>query len=72
MKLASNWRAVLRHAWSLRLALLSAVLGAAEVAVQVFMDDPPVERGVFAAVAAFVSLAAAVARVVAQQPISGE
>ncbi|MGX1786827.1 DUF7940 domain-containing protein [Bosea sp. NPDC055332] len=72
MKLASNWRAVIRHAWSLRLALLSAVLGAAEVAVEVFISDPPISRGVFAALAAAVSLAAAVARVVAQTPISGE
>ena len=72
MKLASNWRAVLRHAWSLRLALLSAALGAAEVAIQILTDNPPLERGVFAALAAAVSLASAVARVIAQAPISGE
>jgi hypothetical protein len=72
MKLASNWRAVLRHAWSLRLSIVAGVLGAAEVAVEVFMADPPISRGVFAALAALVSLAAAIARVVAQQPISGE
>ncbi|WP_100961081.1 hypothetical protein [Bosea sp. FBZP-16] len=72
MKLASNWRAVLRHAWSLRLTVLASMLGAVEFVLPIFMDDPPIERGVFAALAALVSLAAAIARVVAQQPISGE
>lgn len=72
MKLASNWRAVLRHAWSLRLSIVAGTLGAAEVAIEVFMTDPPISRGIFAALAALVSVAAAVARVVAQQPISGE
>lgn len=72
MNLTRNWRAVLRHAWSLRLALLSAALGGAELVVQVFMDDPPIARGAFAALGAFVSISAAVARVVAQAPISGD
>lgn len=72
MKLASNWRAVLRHAWSLRLTVLASVLGAVEFVLPIFMDDPPIERGVFAALAAVVSLAATIARVIAQQPISGE
>lgn len=72
MTLTHNWRAVLRHAWSLRLALIAAALGAAEFVVQVFMDDPPIPRGTFAAIGAAVSFSAAIARVVAQVPISGE
>lgn len=71
MKLVWNWRAVLRHAWSLRLALLAAALGAAEFVVQVFMDAPPIPRGTFAAIGALVSFAAAVSRVVAQTAVSG-
>lgn len=72
MKLASNWRAVVRHAWSLRLTLVASALGAIEFVLPVFMDDPPIERGIFAALAAAVSMAAAVARIIAQVPISGE
>lgn len=71
MKLVPNWRRVLKSAWSLRLAALSAIFGAAEVAVQVFMDDPPIPRGTFAAIAAFVSFGAAMARVIAQESVSG-
>jgi hypothetical protein len=34
VRLVENWKVVLRDAWSARLALLSAVLGAAEIGVQ--------------------------------------
>lgn len=71
MNLVRNWRRVLRHAWSIRLSLLAGALGAAEVAVQALIDDPPIPRLTFAALAALVSFAAPIARVVAQRSVSG-
>lgn len=72
MKLVANWRRVLRHAWSIRLNLLASALGAAEVGVSIFVDDPPIARGSFALLAMGVSAAAGVARIVAQAPLSGD
>jgi hypothetical protein len=69
MSLIWNWRQVLKRAWSIRLTLLASALGAAELAVQVFMDEPPIGRGAFAALGAVVSFSAAVARVVAQPSV---
>ena len=54
------------------MTVLASALGAVEFVLPIFMDDPPIERGVFAALAAGVSMAAAIARVIAQAPISGE
>lgn len=62
--LLADWRRVLRRAWSVRLALLSAALSAAEFAVPFFAPDRPSRS--FAAAAAGLALAAAVARIVAQ------
>ena len=67
MKLIDDWKAVALKAWSLRLALISAVLSALEVAVPYL--DGMFERGTFAMLAGAVSLAAAIARLVAQQEL---
>lgn len=67
MRLKQNWAAVLRHAWSIRLALLAALLSGAEVVLSVFTDNPPIERGAFAALAGAVTIAAAIARLIAQE-----
>lgn len=64
MKLITNWKAVVTRAWSMRLVMLSAILSGAEVALPVF--DDAFRRGTFALLAVLVSLAAAVARVIAQ------
>ncbi len=71
MRLVDNWRRVLKHAWSIRLGLLSAALGAAEVGVNLLSSDPPIPRGTFVAIASAVSLASAVSRLVAQTAVSG-
>ncbi len=68
MKLIDDWKAVALKAWSLRLALISAVLSALEVAVPYL--DGWFERGTFAMLAGAVSLVAAIARLVAQQELS--
>jgi hypothetical protein len=66
-----NWRDVLKHAWSLRLILLAGLLSGIELAMTIFIDNPPIPRGLFALLAVFVSIAAAVARFVAQRKVSG-
>lgn len=63
MKLIDDWKRVLRLAWSARLALLSALLSAAEVGVQLMA---PQWGGVGAALAALTALAATIARIVQQ------
>jgi hypothetical protein len=70
MRPVKNWREVLRYAWSLRFIVLAAILSAAEVVIAVFMDEPPIARGVFAALAGLVTIAAALARFVAQSKVS--
>ena len=60
-------RFVVRRAWSFRLLILSAALSAAEFAMPMLADDPPIERGRFALLAFAVSLAAAGARFVVQR-----
>lgn len=66
----SNWRALLRKAWSLRLMLLAAVLSALEVALPFFQPNLP--RGWFALLSAVTVGAAFVARLVAQRNLRGE
>lgn len=70
MKLIDQWKAVLSKAWSIRLALLSAVLGALEVGLPFFSDIAPPK--LFGSLSAAVALASAIARLVAQKELSDE
>lgn len=65
-RLYADWRRILRHSWSIRLALLAALLSGLEVMLAVFANDPPIERGTFAALSGLVTVMAAVARLFAQ------
>lgn len=56
--------------WSIRLAILAAVLGAAEGLLPLWRDVVP--DGVFAVAASAIGIAAAVARVIKQKGISDE
>lgn len=70
MKLVKDWRWLLRRAWSLRLIALAALLSALEVGLAVLTAygvNPGMPVGVFAALSGVVTLAAAVARLVAQR-----
>ena len=62
--LLDDWRCVLRRAWSIRFSLLAAAFTAAEVVVPLFGDVLP--RGAFVLLAFAASIAATVARIVAQ------
>lgn len=64
MKLAPNWRSIIRRAWSFRLALVAAALGGVEIALPLFSDTMP--RGWFLAASVTVTVLAAAARIVAQ------
>lgn len=72
MRIISNWRAVLRRSSSFWLNVLASFLSGAEIVVQVFLDEPPLPRGAFAVAALLTTMAAGVARFVAQKSISGD
>lgn len=65
MKLATDWRIVLRRAWSVRLMILAVLLTVCEVALP-FVGDA-FARVPFAVLSLVVILAALVARIVAQR-----
>lgn len=70
MKLDTNWKKILKKAWSIRLLVLAAMLSGIEVALPFFQDQIP--RGPFA-VASFLAVASAfVARLVAQKDFADE
>lgn len=64
-KAIPNWKKLALRFWSVRLAVLAATLSAAEVMLQVWQPDW-VAPGTLAAIAGVVSLAAGIARLVAQ------
>lgn len=69
MKLASNWKDIVKRAWSVRLMLLAGVLSAAEAVVPFFSDV--IDRRVFALLLAVLTFSALVARIVAQRGLDG-
>ena len=64
MKLGTNWRVIVRKAWSFRLGAVAALLSGAEVIVPLFADTMP--RGAFAVLSFVTVVAAMVARLIAQ------
>lgn len=70
MKLIDDWKRTAHRLWSVRLALLSAALSAAEFAIPYIAPD--IRSGRFAVLAFAVSIAAAVARIVAQPGLRDE
>ncbi|MEI5680450.1 hypothetical protein G6N74_28490 [Mesorhizobium sp. CGMCC 1.15528] len=72
MRLATNWRAVLRHAWSIRLIFLAALLSGAEVSLPLLEEWMPVPAGVFAALSFITTAGAFIARLIVQKDLSDE
>lgn len=70
LELIEDWQAVLGKAWSMKFSILAAILGGLEVGVQ-FVQPAGIPNGVFAGIASAVSLAAGIARLVAQKELSG-
>lgn len=72
MKPVANWRLVLRHAWSVRLMIIAALLSGAEVTIQVviaFGVATPIPSSVLAGFAGLTTIAAFIARFVAQEKL---
>lgn len=65
MRLETDWKNILRRAWSIRLMILAGVLSGVEVVLPFFADALP--RGVFAGLSIGVVTAALVARLIAQK-----
>ena len=65
MKLVDNWWDVAKKSWSLRFAVVSAALSAAELALPLFNGTVPPK--VFATASLITMVLAAVARVIHQQ-----
>lgn len=69
MKLVANWREVLRYAWSIRLMIAAGLFSGLEIALPLFQDVFPLDRGIFAGLSLLFTAAAFVTRLVAQQKV---
>jgi hypothetical protein len=67
MKLADDWKVILKKAWSIRLIVLAGVLSAIEVVLPFFSNDIP--RGPFAVMSFMAVSGAFIARLVAQKDV---
>ena len=72
MKLVADWRRVLRHAWSVRLILIAALLSGIEVALPMVGGLLPIPMGLFALLSFLVTVAAFVARLLVQPKMKGD
>lgn len=69
IKPVSNWRDVLKHAWSVRLILAAAVLSGLEVALPLVGQRLPIDDITRALLYFLIVSAALVARLVAQKTL---
>ena len=65
-----DWKKVLKHAWSVRLAILSGTFSAAEGVLPLFTDSVP--RGAFACLSVVCGVGAAVSRFIVQKALHGD
>lgn len=63
----TEWKHILKHAWSVKLALLAGLLGGVEAILPLFTDLFP--RGVFALLSVVVSMSVPVARIASQPKV---
>ena len=70
LTLLKDWEAILFKAWSVRFNIAATVFGALEVVVAMVQPDG-IPNGVFAGIAATISIFANVARLMAQKELSG-
>lgn len=64
-----DWKTILRHAWSVRLMILAALLSGLEVALPLVNGLLPIRPGIFALLSGLVVAGAFVARFVVQKKI---
>lgn len=72
MKPVANWRAVLRHAWSVRLIILAGVLSGLEIFLPLIDGLFDIPQGLFAGLSALTTMGAFIARIIAQKDIHNE
>ena len=65
MKLLSDWKRIVKKAWSFRFMALAAALSGVEVALPYYAEQLP--RGLFASLSGVVIVAAMIFRLVAQK-----
>jgi len=68
----SNWKDILKRAWSIRLIILAGILSGAEISlplIEPFFDIP---RGVFAGLSFVATTGAFIARLLAQANLPDE
>ena len=65
--LYTNWKEIVRKAWSIRFMLVAGILSAGEVVIPLFADELP--RGLFALLSGLFVSAAFVARLIAQKDV---
>lgn len=70
MKLIEDWDVVLKKAWSVKFNIAATLFGAAEVVVAL-IQPVGIPNGIFAGIAAMISIGANVARIMAQKEMSG-
>lgn len=69
MQLIDDWKLIISKAWSIKFTALSIMFSALEVVVQLIEPDG-IPNGLFAGIAAAVSVIAGVSRVLAQTEIT--
>jgi hypothetical protein len=67
MKLYTNWKEIIRKAWSIKFIILAGILSASEVVLPLFFDY--FDRGTFAILSFIAVSGAFVSRLIAQKDI---
>ncbi len=67
MKLYSNWKSIVRKAWSIRLAAIATLLSLTQAIAPIYQDVIP--RDVFAILTAVSTLGVIIARLVFQEDV---
>lgn len=70
MRLHTEWRKIIKKAWSFRFIIIAAILSGIEVALPYLADKFP--TGIFAALSFVFTMLAMIARVVAQPKMDSD
>lgn len=70
MMLVTNWKRIIKKAWSIRLMLLAGLLTGCEAVLPLYQDAIP--RGTFAVLSMLAITGGLIARIVAQRNLGDE
>lgn len=70
LRLHPDWKAILKHAWSVRLIVITAILTGAEAALPFVTEFVSANPVVWALITFSVTVAALISRIVAQKDVS--